>query len=61
MQNLETLTVGLTPQMAAEVRKAVENGEYASAGEVLRDALRAWSAARRASKDDASRGRDWKD
>lgn len=48
MQNLETLTVGLTAQMAAEVRKVVEDGEYASAGEVVRDALRLWSAARRA-------------
>ena len=49
MQNLETQTVGLTPQMAAEVRDAVEDGEYASAGEVLRDALRLWSASRKAS------------
>lgn len=47
MQSLETLTVGLTPQMAAEVRKAVEEGEYASAGEIVRDALRLWSAGRR--------------
>lgn len=55
MQNLETLTVGLTPQMAADVRRAVEDGEYASAGEVVRDALRVWSAARRAAAEELSR------
>jgi antitoxin ParD1/3/4 len=42
MPKIETLNVDLTSEMAAAVRKAVEDGEYASASEVIREALREW-------------------
>lgn len=42
MANVEKLSVALTPEMAAEVRAAVERGEYGSVSEVVRDALRDW-------------------
>ena len=44
MQNVEKMSVALTPEMAAAVRHAVESGEYASASEVIREALRLWKA-----------------
>jgi antitoxin ParD1/3/4 len=34
-------------EMASLLREAVENGEYASASEVVRDALRAWKRKRK--------------
>ena len=42
MANVEKVSVALTPEMAAEVRAAVECGEYGSVSEVVRDALRDW-------------------
>ena len=42
MPNVEKVSVALTPEMAALVRKAVETGEYASNSEVIREALRDW-------------------
>jgi antitoxin ParD1/3/4 len=47
MANVEKLSVALTPEMAAEVRAAVEGGDYGSVGEVVRDALRNWSLRRK--------------
>lgn len=44
MQNVEKVSVALTREMARAVRRAVESGEYASASEVIRDALRLWRA-----------------
>jgi antitoxin ParD1/3/4 len=44
VQNAEKMSVALTPEMAAAVRHAVESGEYASASEVIREALRLWQA-----------------
>ena len=44
MQNVEKMSVALTPEMAAAVRHAVASGEYASASEVIREALRLWRA-----------------
>jgi antitoxin ParD1/3/4 len=46
MAKVEKLSIALTPEMAASVRRAVEAGEYASASEVVRDALRDWSTTR---------------
>jgi antitoxin ParD1/3/4 len=46
MPNVEKVSVALTPEMAAVVRKAVETGEYASSSEVIREALRDWSRKR---------------
>jgi antitoxin ParD1/3/4 len=42
MANVEKLSIALTPEMAAELRAAVEQGEYGSVSEVIRDALRDW-------------------
>jgi antitoxin ParD1/3/4 len=47
MANVEKLSVALTPEMAAEVRAAVERGDYGSVSEVVRDALRDWRLRRK--------------
>jgi antitoxin ParD1/3/4 len=43
-QGIERMTVAITPEMARMVKDAVRKGEYASASEVFRDALRFWKA-----------------
>ena len=47
MANVEKLSVALTPDVVAEVRAAVEHGDYGSVSEVVRDALRDWRMRRR--------------
>jgi antitoxin ParD1/3/4 len=47
MASVEKLSVALTPDMVAEVRAAVEAGEYGSVSEVVRDALRDWRLRRK--------------
>jgi antitoxin ParD1/3/4 len=47
MPTVEKLSIALPPEMANLLREAVESGEYASASEVVRDALRAWKRTRR--------------
>jgi antitoxin ParD1/3/4 len=47
MANVEKLSVALTPDMVAEVRAAVEGGDYGSVSEVVRDALRDWRLRRK--------------
>lgn len=42
MARVEKISVAVTPEMVADMREAVESGEYASASEVMRDALRGW-------------------
>jgi len=42
MANVEKVSVSLTPEYAAMMRQVVEAGEYASASEVVREALRDW-------------------
>ena len=42
MANVEKLSIALTPEMAGLVRQAVASGEYATTGEVVREALREW-------------------
>jgi antitoxin ParD1/3/4 len=42
MANVEKMSVSLTPEYAAMMREVVEAGEYASASEVMREALRDW-------------------
>lgn len=46
MPSVEKISIALTQDMAALVREAVESGDYASASEVVRDALRAWKLKR---------------
>jgi antitoxin ParD1/3/4 len=45
--NVEKLSVALTPDMVAELRAAVEGGDYGSVSEVVRDALRDWRLRRK--------------
>ncbi len=47
MANVEKLSIALTPDMAAEIREAVLNGDYGSVSEVVRDALRDWRLRRK--------------
>jgi antitoxin ParD1/3/4 len=47
MSNVEKLSVALTPDMAAEIRAAVQAGDYGSVSEVVRDALRDWRLRRK--------------
>jgi antitoxin ParD1/3/4 len=42
---MERLTITLTPDLAARVKEAVEGGQYGSASEVMRQALRDWEMA----------------
>lgn len=46
MAGIERLTITLPNEMAAMVRGAVEEGEYASSSEVVREALRDWKTKR---------------
>ncbi|MBA3810916.1 MAG: type II toxin-antitoxin system ParD family antitoxin [Caulobacteraceae bacterium] len=46
MPAIERLTVTMPAEMAATLRQTVEGGEYASASEVVREALREWSRRR---------------
>ena len=46
MAEIERLSIALPAPMADAVRLAVEQGEYASASEVIRDALRLWEQRR---------------
>lgn len=47
MANVEKLSIALTPDMVAEMRAAVEGGDYGSVSEVVRDALRDWRLRRK--------------
>lgn len=46
MARVERLSIDLTPEMASTLRQAIESGEFASASEVIGQALREWSARR---------------
>lgn len=46
MTTVEKITIALTPEMAAVVRRAVAAGEYASTSEAIREAVREWKERR---------------
>jgi antitoxin ParD1/3/4 len=46
MAEIERLTITLPSEMAATVKRAVSGGDYASASEVVREALRDWKMKR---------------
>jgi antitoxin ParD1/3/4 len=46
MSEIERLTITLPAEMAASVREAVDEGNYASSSEVIREALRDWKMKR---------------
>lgn len=55
MANVEKIAVSVTPQQAELLRSAVESGAYSSSSEVVRDAIREWSAKWDARKGDIER------
>jgi len=54
MTTIERLTVTMPAEMAATLKRAVDSGEYASASEVIREALRDWSFKRQMMLDELS-------
>jgi antitoxin ParD1/3/4 len=44
MANVEKISISMSPQHAKFLRDAVESGAYASGSEVIREAMRDWSA-----------------
>jgi antitoxin ParD1/3/4 len=46
VQNVEKISVTMTPDMLRAIRESVEAGEYASTSEALRDAVRVWQRQR---------------
>jgi antitoxin ParD1/3/4 len=42
MSNVQKVSIALTPEFIALLKEAVDTGEYTSASEVIRDALRDW-------------------
>lgn len=42
MNNMQRLTITLTPEIADAVHAAVSGGDYASSSELIREALRDW-------------------
>jgi antitoxin ParD1/3/4 len=42
MPTVEKISIALTPDLASLVRRAVDDGNYASTSEVIREALRDW-------------------
>lgn len=53
--NVEKISVSMTPQQADLLRDAVESGAYASSSEVIREAIRDWSAKWESRKGDIER------
>ena len=46
MASTETMSIALPVEMATRVREAVDGGEYASNSDVIREAVREWTAKR---------------
>ena len=46
MSSIERITISLPAELAATLRASVEDGDYASTGEIVREALRDWQRAR---------------
>jgi len=46
MSNVQKVSVALTPEFISLLKEAVKTGEYTSASEVIRDALRDWRVRR---------------
>jgi antitoxin ParD1/3/4 len=52
MSQVEKLSIALTSQQADLVREAVDSGEYETASDVVRDAMRVWQEKREARQAD---------
>lgn len=46
MSALEKITISLPEEMVAEIKEAIEAGEFTNTSEAIRDALRHWRRAR---------------
>lgn len=46
MGAIRKISIALTEELAADVERAVESGDYATTSEVVRDALRNWKELR---------------
>jgi antitoxin ParD1/3/4 len=46
MSTIERISITLPAEMAANLRQTVERGQYASASEIIREALREWTRRR---------------
>lgn len=46
MAELKRLTITLTPELTETIKVAITEGDYASASEVIREALRDWKTRR---------------
>ena len=46
MANIEKISIALPSEMVADIRQAVDSGDYATTSEVIRDALRDWRCRR---------------
>ncbi|MGR6430357.1 ribbon-helix-helix domain-containing protein [Rhizobium sp. PAMB 3174] len=55
MANVEKISISMTPQQAELLRDAVDSGAYASSSEVVREAMREWSAKWLQRRDDIAR------
>ena len=55
MAKIERMTIVFPEPMADDIRHAVEEGEYASASEVVRDAMRGWQGRRQLRAEEIAR------
>ncbi|MGO4439108.1 ribbon-helix-helix domain-containing protein [Rhizobium sp. RAF56] len=55
MANVEKISVSMTPEQADLLKDAVNSGAYASSSEVIREAMRDWSAKWETRKGDMER------
>lgn len=57
---IETVSVDLKPEIADQIRQAIQSGEYGSSSEVVEDALREWAFLRNRSVNNLEGlGRAW--
>jgi antitoxin ParD1/3/4 len=59
MPAVEKISIALPPELVANIRKAVETGEYASSSDVVRDALQEWTLKRNLRQQSLDELRKW--
>lgn len=61
MPDIQKVSVALTGEQIAALKSAVENGEYATTSEIVREAIRDWQFKRELRQEDVKRLRKlWK-
>ena len=58
MSNVSKVSIAVTPEQAELLRDAVESGAYASSSEIVREAMRDWSAKWATRKNDIAHARE---